>query len=201
MGTCINHPDRETAYICMKHQIYLCEECLACRDPKIYCKYRSACPIWFMSKRKQGWDAEEKEQTAGATHTVTFAPGGQTVSVANGSTLLDAARAAEVHVNASCNGKGSCGKCKLVLVSESVTSTPTPLLSDSEKEKGYVLACQDRIAGDVSVQIPAEAIERKLKIAGMGQAVTERLKGLVTEIDPMLKQIPLTLTPPPLKIQ
>ena len=27
MGTCINHPERETPYICMKHQIYLCEEC------------------------------------------------------------------------------------------------------------------------------------------------------------------------------
>lgn len=31
------------------------------------------------------------------------------------------------------------------------------------------------------MKIPAEAIERKLKIAGMGKAVTERLKGLVDE--------------------
>jgi hypothetical protein len=62
MGTCINHPDRETPYICMKHQIYLCEACLECRDPKIYCKHRSACPIWFMSKRKMGWDAEDKQE-------------------------------------------------------------------------------------------------------------------------------------------
>lgn len=36
MGTCINHPDRETSYICMKHQIYLCEECLHCMDPNVY---------------------------------------------------------------------------------------------------------------------------------------------------------------------
>jgi hypothetical protein len=31
MGKCINHPDRETPYLCMKHQIYLCEECLVPR--------------------------------------------------------------------------------------------------------------------------------------------------------------------------
>lgn len=53
MGKCTNHPDRETPYICMKHQVYLCEECLHCRDPKIYCKHRSACPIWFMDKRQR----------------------------------------------------------------------------------------------------------------------------------------------------
>ena len=51
MGKCINHPDRETSSMCMKHQIFMCEECLSCRDPDIYCKYRSSCPIWFMEKR------------------------------------------------------------------------------------------------------------------------------------------------------
>ncbi len=56
-----------------------------------------------------------------------------------------------------------------------------------------MLACYSRITGDVSVQIPEEVLARKLKIAGMGQAVTERLKGLVTDIDPMLQERPLTL--------
>ena len=95
MGTCINHPDRETPYICMKHQIYLCEECLECRDPKIYCKHRPACPIWFMGKRKEGWEAEDKQKAAAATHTVTFLPDGQTVSVPDDSTLLEVAQAAD----------------------------------------------------------------------------------------------------------
>jgi hypothetical protein len=53
MGTCTNHPDRETPYICTKHQVHLCEECLNCRDPQIYCKHRSACPIWFLEKRQK----------------------------------------------------------------------------------------------------------------------------------------------------
>ena len=61
-----------------------------------------------------------------------------------------------------------------------------------------MLACQSKITGDVSVQIPEETLARKLKIAGMGQAVTDRLNGLVTDIDPMLQEIPLTLEPPTL---
>ena len=199
MGKCINHPDRETPYICMKHQIYLCEECLECKDPTLYCKFRPSCPIWFMGKRMEGWEAEDAERTASAEDKVTFLPTGKTISLASGSTLLEAAQKADVHLNASCNGKGSCGKCKLVVVSGQVETPSTPLLTAKEEERGYVLACQSQLCGDVSVQIPEEALQRKLKIAGMGQTVSEQLKGLVTEIDPMLKQIPLSLSPPTLE--
>jgi dTDP-4-dehydrorhamnose 3,5-epimerase-like enzyme len=52
MGKCVNHPDTETSYMCSKHGTYQCEECLECRDPDIYCKFRSACPIWYEHKRK-----------------------------------------------------------------------------------------------------------------------------------------------------
>jgi uncharacterized 2Fe-2S/4Fe-4S cluster protein (DUF4445 family) len=46
---------------------------------------------------------------------------------------------------------------------------------DREEEEGYVLACQERILEDLTVRIPEEDLAHKLKIAGMGQAVTERL--------------------------
>ena len=64
MGTCVNHPDRETNYVCLKHNIYLCEECLECRDPEIYCKYRSSCVIWFMTKKISGLDDDSRVSTA-----------------------------------------------------------------------------------------------------------------------------------------
>lgn len=51
MKTCINHKDRETNYLCMKHNKYFCEECLKCPDPKIHCKHRPSCTIWFMDKK------------------------------------------------------------------------------------------------------------------------------------------------------
>jgi hypothetical protein len=53
MPKCIHHPDREAQMMCMKHQLYLCSDCLTCRDPTIYCKFRTACTIWFLDKEKR----------------------------------------------------------------------------------------------------------------------------------------------------
>ncbi|MCP3953162.1 MAG: DUF4445 domain-containing protein [Desulfobacterales bacterium] len=200
MGKCANHPDRETSYLCSKHNIYMCEECLECRDPELYCKFRSACPVWFMTRRKAALDVEE-EKTAALEdwkYQVSFSPEGKEVEVTAGTTLLKAAHLADVHVNASCNGKGACGKCKLVVESGEVDNVATPLLSDGEKEKGYVLACLSKVTGDVAVKIPDEVVEQKLKVAGMGQVATDRLKGFVDEIDPMLREVFLELAPPTL---
>jgi len=67
LGHCLNHPDRETSYVCMKHNIYMCQHCLVCRDPQIYCKFRTACPIHFLTKRKGNLDGqgEEKSEASG----------------------------------------------------------------------------------------------------------------------------------------
>ena len=72
MSKCFNHPDRETSLVCMKHNVYMCAECRRCRDPKVYCKFRTSCPIWFMSKHQGDWDSEDggaagEEKTAAAS--------------------------------------------------------------------------------------------------------------------------------------
>ncbi|ACN17743.1 metal-binding protein [Desulforapulum autotrophicum HRM2] len=201
MGKCINHPDTETPYKCMKHNIYQCEHCLECPDPDIYCKFRTSCPIYFMSKK--GFDVEEQEalpvgrETEFEPCTVTFSPGNISVTVPEGSTLLRAAEKADIYINASCNGKGSCGKCRLILEAGKVESTPTALLSDKEKSKGYLLACQTRIFGsEVKVRIPEETIEKKLRAEGMGKEATEKLHGLVEVITPMVSKTILHLPAP-----
>ncbi len=199
MGFCAKHPERETDFYCMKDNIYMCEECLHCPNPRIYCKFRSACPIWFMAKEKESWSREEKEPETPETYTVIFQPDQVEVELEKGSTLLDAAKAADVRLNASCNGKGVCGKCKLAVVSGEVKASSSPLLSEQEKEKNYILACQAEVTGNVTVRIPEETLEKKLKVAGMGMAVTEKLNGLVTEIRPMLAQVPLKMPPPSLE--
>jgi len=65
VGRCINHPDRETGYKCMKHSHFQCEECLECRDPELYCKHRSACAIWFMSRGSENLGDEENPKEPG----------------------------------------------------------------------------------------------------------------------------------------
>ncbi len=88
MGKCVNHPDRETNYLCMKHNVYMCEECIKCRDPEIYCKYRSSCPINFISKKGvAGWIGEEKKVTEEIeTATVLFEPDKKEITVPKGYT-------------------------------------------------------------------------------------------------------------------
>lgn len=53
MGRCKNHPDRETSYVCLKHGYFLCEDCLACGDPKLYCTHRPSCIIHFLTRKKR----------------------------------------------------------------------------------------------------------------------------------------------------
>lgn len=196
MGTCINHPDKETNYLCMKHNIYLCEECLKCRDPEIHCKFRPSCPIWFLDKSGgKGIDDIQADKKI-KVYKVIFKSESKDTVVSEGSTLLEAAQAADVPLNASCNGKGVCGKCRLVLESGNVDIPETSFLTDEEKEKKYFLACQSTVHGDVVVNIPEETREKKLKVAGMGKEATDKLKGLVKEIHPMFTNISLTMDPP-----
>ena len=66
MSECQHHPGRETSFYCSKHQLYLCEECLKCQDPELYCKFRSACPIWFLSKTEEKWGQEDQAAASGS---------------------------------------------------------------------------------------------------------------------------------------
>ncbi len=40
----------QPTYRCEKHQIEMCDACLHCKDPDLYCKFRSACMIHFIEK-------------------------------------------------------------------------------------------------------------------------------------------------------
>jgi uncharacterized 2Fe-2S/4Fe-4S cluster protein (DUF4445 family) len=201
MGKCINHPDRETSYKCMKHNYYLCEDCLECRDPDIYCKFRPSCPIHFISKKgfESSDDVMEQNKESENDCIVIFKPGEKKTSVVPGTNLLEAAQKADLYINASCNGKGSCGKCRLIIESGNVKTLKTSLLSANEIENGYVLACQANIYEDIVVKIPEETIEKKLKAAGMGKAATEKLAGLVEKIEPVVEKIELQLDLPSLE--
>jgi hypothetical protein len=45
-------------HTCQKYGIAMCEACLKCRDPKIYCKFRSSCTIHFLTRRRTGPERE-----------------------------------------------------------------------------------------------------------------------------------------------
>ncbi len=62
MNPCTNHPDTKGVYRCEKYGVDLCEKCIKCRDPELYCKHRTACAIHFLekeAKREKGIDKPE----------------------------------------------------------------------------------------------------------------------------------------------
>ena len=57
--TCSVHSDREAFAVCQKYELGYCEECFGserctCIIPKMYCKFRTACMIWALCKRREG---------------------------------------------------------------------------------------------------------------------------------------------------
>ncbi len=89
--------------------------------------------------------------------TVTFLPHGTTISVPAGTSLIEAALEAGVHINASCGGEGVCGKCRVRLESGAVQGGITERLSADEVGAGYRLACRSIVEADVTVRIPVES--------------------------------------------
>ncbi len=72
---------------------------------------------------------------------VRFEPDGKTVTVHSGDTILEAAGLAGIIINTPCGGKGTCGKCAVVL--------------KPGGEKVY--ACQYKVENDIAVEVPKES--------------------------------------------
>jgi len=87
---------------------------------------------------------------------VIFHPDEESVAVERGVTLQEAAKAAGVELTSICGGDGICGRCRVIVHDGNVDASPTTLLTREEVQRGYVLACQTRVVGDVEVEVPPE---------------------------------------------
>ena len=99
------------------------------------------------------------------THTVTLIPQNKTVTVPNGTTLLEAVSQAGITLNNLCGGDGICGRCKMIVRSGEVPQEVSPKLTRDEIRKGYVLACQTNVYNDLTVEIPEETFAREKVLA------------------------------------
>ena len=86
-------------------------------------------------------------------HTVTFLPDRVSVSAEAGISVLEAMIAAGLHPDAPCGGKGTCGKCRVII--------------DGQE----VLACQTVVDRDMTVQT-AEEEDIQILTAGTGVKIT-----------------------------
>jgi len=109
--------------------------------------------------------------------TVVFEPEGRKVRVPFGSTIFYAAKEVGIGIRSECGGKGSCGKCKIIIKNSRAVSKVTKAerkhLSKSEIKLGYRLACQTITLRNVTVMIPPESRleSRKIQVLGLERKV------------------------------
>ncbi len=86
-----------------------------------------------------------------------------------GDNLLEVARRANVAIDAPCSGNGSCGKCRVQLISGEVDSTPSRHITGEEYNAGWRLSCCSKVISDCTVLVPdiASAYQSRMKTADL----------------------------------
>jgi uncharacterized 2Fe-2S/4Fe-4S cluster protein (DUF4445 family) len=104
---------------------------------------------------------------------VTFEPTGRKINVKPGISLLEAAHKAGVTIRSECSGKGTCGKCRVIIRDKSavtkITEDEDKHLSLEEIDLGYRLACRTIPKKSMKVMIPEESrlLARKIQVSGL----------------------------------
>ena len=122
---------------------------------------------------------------------VDFEPIGRRVPCKNGDTILDSAQRAGIVLNATCGGEGVCRRC-IVRVMDGQVSHPNLSEDDELGEqvgKGWRLACQTEIQGNVRVHIPPDLLATAQRTQTEG-------KSLPIELNPAVRSVTVSLSPP-----
>ncbi len=147
---------------------------------------------------------------ASKKYTVVFQPSGLRGEVKEGSTLLEASQSLGAGVESVCGGKGTCGKCRVRLeegyfpkyrINSSATSVSVTgqasakFISRQQQRRGYRLACQTRVHGDVVIFVPEESRQGQQVVRKEAGALKIALKPAVkkyyVELEPASLEDPL----------
>ena len=97
--------------------------------------------------------------------------------------ILELAQREDVEIDAPCSGNGTCGKCRVRLISGAVDTQKHPRLSEEDFNDGWRLACQCRVNGDAVVWVPASAGAFKNDIQTADLSTEKELKTYEHAID------------------
>jgi len=122
-------------------------------------------------------------------------PDGVSFDVDSDQDLLSALRANGLQVEGICNGKGTCGKCLIRIISGQMSETTA-----TEREWQLVvgqqlrLACQAKALSDVTIQLPESSRTSEVKILMAGKRIEGKLM-------PALRALSVEMLPPTLSDQ
>jgi uncharacterized 2Fe-2S/4Fe-4S cluster protein (DUF4445 family) len=90
---------------------------------------------------------------------ITFVPSGRRITVQPGATILETADSVGLSLQTFCGGQGTCGKCKVRIISGHCTlgEESRSRLGDAAVQQGYRLACEERVEGNAVIEIPPES--------------------------------------------
>ena len=100
-----------------------------------------------------------------------------TFEVKGGETLLEALRRNGVPVAAGCGGLGLCGLCRVKILQGELSppSTREVELLGQQLDKGWRLACQAKVLGDVKVEITLKRATAKFRVRPLASISTPAL--------------------------
>ncbi|MDR3172307.1 MAG: ASKHA domain-containing protein [Treponema sp.] len=99
--------------------------------------------------------------------------GGEDVVVfaSSGESLLETAKKANVAIDAPCSGNGTCGKCRVKVLSGNVDSGNSRHISAEEYAEGWRLACGVKADAELTVLVPdiAQAYKSRMKVTALSE--------------------------------
>lgn len=119
------------------------------------------------------------------TFEVRFLPEGKRALVAEGSTLMSAAMNADVDLANICGGKGYCGKCQVEVIEgklSDLTAMEQKRISPEKIAKGFRLACQAKVLGNVTVRVPDQSRVGRQRLVIMGKEPHVEIKSNVQKL-------------------
>lgn len=94
---------------------------------------------------------------------------GKKIECNSGENLLAVLQKNKVYVNNACNGKGTCGKCKVKVLNGDVSEmseAERKMLTSSEIESGIRLSCMVEALGDIEIQIENDTTAMSVLMSG-----------------------------------
>ena len=126
----------------------------------------------WLAHREPTHDGGDREATAMSCR-VRLSPEGTETEVPSGTVLLDAVARMGVQITAPCGGGGTCGKCRVEVLSGDGVEAPLAgeqaLLTEAQRDRGVRLACVARaLEGAVELTVPAASRAAALRILPAG---------------------------------
>jgi uncharacterized 2Fe-2S/4Fe-4S cluster protein (DUF4445 family) len=127
-------------------------------------------------------------------------PSGEKIPCTPGASVLESLRKEGIYLTSSCGGKGTCGKCRIIIQSGSADIQSTMKLSRQEIDNGYAIACKTYPQEDLVIDMPKESIltvEGKVA-TGKSEDLQKLFRTIGADLSPLTERLTLQLPPPTL---